>query len=119
MKLADNQKKFRDTSDPKTEFISSGLWQDQAIQTIWRDHAYWYGCIILSSLSGIEYVTAIVSPVFVYYFKKSRGRPMLSVLLKTHGDLPEYQQYKENISCINDENFSKSLDKTWYNSENM
>ena len=52
----------------------------------------------LSSLSGIEYVTAIVSPIFVYLLLiKAEGVPMLErIAEERYGNLPKYQQYKEN-----------------------
>ena len=56
----------------------------------------------LSSLSGIEYVTAIVSPVFVYLLlRKAEGVPMLERIAdERYGDLLEYQQYKENTPVL-------------------
>ena len=58
--------------------------------------------ISLGSLSGIEYVTAIVSPVFVYLLlRKAEGVPMLErIAEERYGDLPEYQQYKENTPVL-------------------
>ena len=79
--IADNQKrKFRETSDPKTEFISSGLWARSRHPNYFGEITLWIGMAVisLSSLSGIEYVTAIVSPVFVYLLlRKAEGVPML------------------------------------------
>ncbi|MDA9712436.1 DUF1295 domain-containing protein [Acidimicrobiaceae bacterium] len=99
--IADYQKrKFRETSDPKTEFISSGLWARSRHPNYFGEITLWIGMAVLSlsSLSGIEYVTAIVSPVFVYLLLiKAEGVPMLErIAEERYGDLPEYQQYKEN-----------------------
>ena len=99
--IADYQKrKFRETSDPKTEFISNGLWARSRHPNYFGEITLWIGMAVLSlsSLSGIEYVTAIVSPVFVYLLLiKAEGVPMLErIAEERYGDLPEYQQYKEN-----------------------
>ena len=99
--IADNQKrKFRETSDPKTEFISNGLWARSRHPNYFGEITLWIGMAVLSlsSLSGIEYVTAIVSPVFVYLLLiKAEGVPMLErIAEERYGGLPEYQQYKEN-----------------------
>ncbi|MDA9712835.1 DUF1295 domain-containing protein [Acidimicrobiaceae bacterium] len=99
--IADYQKrKFRETSDPKTEFISSGLWARSRHPNYFGEITLWVGMAILSlsSLSGIEYVTAIVSPIFVYLLLiKAEGVPMLErIAEERYGGLPEYQQYKEN-----------------------
>ena len=99
--IADNQKrKFRETSDPKTEFISSGLWARSRHPNYFGEITLWIGMAVisLSSLSGIEYVTAIVSPIFVYLLLiKAEGVPMLErIAEERYGNLPEYQQYKEN-----------------------
>ena len=99
--IADYQKrKFRETSDPKTEFISSGLWARSRHPNYFGEITLWIGMAVLSlsSLSGIEYVTAIVSPVFVYLLLiKAEGVPMLErIAEERYGGLPEYQQYKEN-----------------------
>ncbi len=99
--IADNQKrKFRETSDPKTEFISNGLWARSRHPNYFGEITLWVGMAVLSlsSLSGIEYVTAIVSPIFVYLLLiKAEGVPMLErIAEERYGDLPEYQQYKEN-----------------------
>ena len=103
--IADNQKrKFRETSDPKTEFISSGLWARSRHPNYFGEITLWIGMAVLSlsSLSGIEYVTAIVSPVFVYLLlRKAEGVPMLErIAEERYGDLPEYQQYKENTPVL-------------------
>ena len=99
--IADNQKrKFRETSDPKTEFISNGLWARSRHPNYFGEITLWVGMAVLSlsSLSGIEYVTAIVSPIFVYLLLiKAEGVPMLErIAEERYGGLPEYQQYKEN-----------------------
>ncbi|MDC2999294.1 DUF1295 domain-containing protein [Acidimicrobiaceae bacterium] len=99
--IADYQKrKFRETSDPKTEFISSGLWARSRHPNYFGEITLWIGMAVLSlsSLSGIEYVTAIVSPLFVYLLLiKAEGVPMLErIAEERYGGLPEYQQYKEN-----------------------
>ena len=103
--IADNQKrKFRETSDPKTEFISSGLWARSRHPNYFGEITLWIGMAVLSlsSLSGIEYVTAIVSPVFVYLLlRKAEGVPMLErIAEERYGDLAEYQQYKENTPVL-------------------
>ena len=103
--IADYQKrKFRETSDPKTEFISSGLWARSRHPNYFGEITLWIGMAVLSlsSLSGIEYVTAIVSPVFVYLLlRKAEGVPMLErIAEERYGDLPEYQQYKENTPVL-------------------
>ena len=99
--IADYQKrKFRETSDPKTEFISSGLWARSRHPNYFGEITLWVGMAVLSlsSLSGIEYVTAIVSPIFVYLLLiKAEGVPMLErIAEERYGGLPEYQQYKVN-----------------------
>ena len=99
--ISDYQKrKFRETSDPKTEFISSGLWARSRHPNYFGEITLWVGMAVLSlsSLSGIEYVTAIVSPIFVYLLLiKAEGVPMLErIAEERYGGLPEYQQYKEN-----------------------
>ena len=103
--IADYQKrKFRETSDPKSEFISSGLWARSRHPNYFGEITLWIGMAVLSlsSLSGIEYVTAIVSPVFVYLLlRKAEGVPMLErIAEERYGDLPEYQQYKENTPVL-------------------
>ena len=99
--IADYQKrKFRETSNPKSEFISNGLWARSRHPNYFGEITLWIGMAVLSlsSLSGIEYVTAIVSPVFVYLLLiKAEGVPMLERIAdERYGDLPEYQEYKEN-----------------------
>ena len=99
--IADYQKrKFRETSDPKTEFISTGLWARSRHPNYFGEITLWIGIAVLSlsSLSGIEYITAILSPIFVYLLLiKAEGVPMLErIAEERYGDLPEYQQYKEN-----------------------
>ena len=103
--IADYQKrKFRETSDPKLEFISSGLWARSRHPNYFGEITLWIGMAVLSlsSLSGIEYVTAIVSPVFVYLLlRKAEGVPMLErIAEERYGDLPENQQYKENTPVL-------------------
>ena len=103
--IADYQKrKFRETSDPKTEFISSGLWARSRHPNYFGEITLWIGMAVLSlsSLSGIEYVTVVVSPVFVYLLlRKAEGVPMLERIAdERYGDLPEYQQYKENTPVL-------------------
>ena len=103
--ISDYQKrKFRETSDPKTEFISSGLWARSRHPNYFGEITLWIGMAVisLSSLSGIEYVTAIVSPVFVYLLlRKAEGVPMLErIAEERYGNLPEYQQYKENTPVL-------------------
>ncbi len=103
--IADYQKrKFRETSDPKTEFISNGLWARSRHPNYFGEITLWIGMAVLSlsSLSGIEYVTAIVSPIFVYLLLiKAEGVPMLErIAEERYGDLPEYQQYKENTPVL-------------------
>ena len=58
--------------------------------------------ISLSSLSGIEYVTAIVSPVFIYLLLvKLEGVPMLERIAdERYGELPDYQEYKANTPVL-------------------
>ena len=79
--ISDYQKrKFRETSDPKTEFISTGLWARSRHPNYFGEITLWVGMAVisLSSLSGIEYVTAVVSPLFVYLLlRKAEGVPML------------------------------------------
>ena len=99
--IADYQKrKFRETSDSKSEFISNGLWARSRHPNYFGEITLWIGMAVLSlsSLSGIEYVTAIVSPVFVYLLLiKAEGVPMLERIAdERYSDLPEYQEYKDN-----------------------
>ncbi len=99
--IADYQKrKFRESSDSKTEFISNGLWARSRHPNYFGEITLWIGMAVLSlsSLSGIEYVTAIASPVFVYLLLiKAEGVPMLERIAdERYGDLPEYQEYKDN-----------------------
>ena len=58
--------------------------------------------ISLSSLSGIEYVTAIVSPVFIYLLLvKLEGVPMLERIAdERYGDLSDYQEYKAKTPVL-------------------
>ena len=58
--------------------------------------------ISLSSLSGVEYVTAIVSPVFVYFLLiKLEGVPMLERIAdERYGELSDYQDYKANTPVL-------------------
>ena len=105
--VADYQKrKFREISDTKTVFISTGLWARSRHPNYFGEITLWVGMAVisLSSLSGIAYVTAIVSPVSVYLLlRKLEGVPMLErIAEERYGDLLEYQQYKEN-SCTYDE----------------
>ena len=103
--ISDYQKrKFRETSDPKTEFISTGLWGRSRHPNYFGEITLWVGMAVisLSSLSGVEYVTAIVSPVFVYFLLiKLEGVPMLERIAdERYSDLPEYQQYKEKTPVL-------------------
>ena len=103
--VADYQKrKFREISDTKTVFISTGLWARSRHPNYFGEITLWVGMAVisLSSLSGIEYVTAIVSPVSVYLLlRKLEGVPMLErIAEERYGDLPEYQQYKENTPVL-------------------
>ena len=103
--ISDYQKrKFRETSDPKTEFISTGLWARSRHPNYFGEITLWVGMAVisLSSLSGVEYVTAIVSPVFVYFLLiKLEGVPMLERIAdERYSNLPEYQQYKEKTPVL-------------------
>ena len=103
--IADYQKrKFRETSDPKTKFISTGLWSRSRHPNYFGEITLWVGMAVisLSSLSGIEYVTAIVSPVFVYLLLvKLEGVPMLERIAdERYGDLSDYQEYKAKTPVL-------------------
>ena len=103
--IADYQKrKFRETSDPKTEFISTGLWARSRHPNYFGEITLWVGMAVisLSSLSGIEYVTAIVSPFFVYLLLvKLEGVPMLERIAdERNGELSDYQEYKANTPVL-------------------
>ena len=103
--IADYQKRtFRKTSNPKTEFISNGLWSRSRHPNYFGEITLWIGMAVisLSSLNGIEYVTAIVSPVFVYLLlRKAEGVPMLErIAEERYGDLPEYIDYKKNTPVL-------------------
>ena len=103
--ISDYQKrKFRETSDPKTMFISTGLWAKSRHPNYFGEITLWVGMAVisLSSLSGIEYVTAIVSPVFVYLLLvKLEGVPMLERIAdERYGELPDYQEYKSNTPVL-------------------
>ena len=103
--IADNQKrKFRETSDPKTEFISNGLWARSRHPNYFGEITLWVGMAVisLSSLSGIEYVTAVVSPLFVYILlRKAEGVPMLERIAdERYGELSDYQEYKANTPVL-------------------
>ena len=103
--ISDYQKrKFRETSDPKTEFISTGLWARSRHPNYFGEITLWVGMAVisLSSLSGIEYVTAIVSPVFVYLLlRKAEGVPMLERIAdERYGELSDYQEYKANTPVL-------------------
>ena len=52
----------------KDRFINQGLWTRSRHPNYFGEITLWVGMAVisLSSLSGIEYVTAIVSPIFVY-----------------------------------------------------
>ena len=103
--ISDYQKrKFRETSDPKTEFISTGLWGRSRHPNYFGEITLWVGMAVisLSSLSGVEYVTAIVSPVFVYFLLiKLEGVPMLERIAdERYGELSDYQEYKANTPVL-------------------
>ena len=103
--ISDYQKrKFRETSDPKTEFISTGLWARSRHPNYFGEITLWVGMAVisLSSLSGVEYVTAIVSPVFVYFLLiKLEGVPMLERIAdERYGELSDYQEYKANTPVL-------------------
>ena len=103
--ISDYQKrKFRETSDPKTEFISTGLWGRSRHPNYFGEITLWVGMAVisLSSLSGVEYVTAIVSPVFVYLLlRKTEGVPMLERIAdERYGELSDYQEYKANTPVL-------------------
>ena len=103
--ISDYQKrKFRETSDPKTEFISTGLWARSRHPNYFGEITLWVGMAVisLSSLSGIEYVTAIVSPIFVYLLlRKAEGVPMLERIAdERYGELSDYQEYKANTPVL-------------------
>ena len=103
--ILDYQKrKFRETSDPKTEFISTGLWARSRHPNYFGEITLWLGMAVisLSSLSGIEYVTAVVSPLFVYLLlRKAEGVPMLERIAdERYGELSDYQEYKANTPVL-------------------
>ena len=103
--ISDYQKrKFRETSDPKTEFISTGLWARSRHPNYFGEITLWVGMAVisLSSLSGIEYVTAVVSPLFVYLLlRKAEGVPMLERIAdERYSELPDYQEYKANTPVL-------------------
>ena len=103
--ISDYQKrKFRETSDPKTEFISNGLWARSRHPNYFGEITLWVGMAVisLSSLSGIEYVTAVVSPLFVYLLlRKAEGVPMLERIAdERYGELSDYQEYKANTPVL-------------------
>ena len=103
--ISDYQKrKFREKSDPKTEFISTGLWARSRHPNYFGEITLWVGMAVisLSSLSGVEYVTAIVSPVFVYFLLiKLEGVPMLERIAdERYGELSDYQDYKANTPVL-------------------
>ena len=103
--IADYQKrKFRETSNPKTKFISTGLWARSRHPNYFGEITLWVGMsvISLSSLSGIEYVTAIVSPFFVYLLLvKLEGVPMLARIAdERYGEFSDYQEYKANTPVV-------------------
>ena len=103
--ISDYQKrKFREASDPKTMFISTGLWAKSRHPNYFGEITLWVGMAVisLSSLSGIEYVTAIVSPVFIYLLLvKLEGVPMLERIAdERYGELPDYQEYKANTPVL-------------------
>ncbi len=103
--IADYQKrKFRETSNPKTKFISTGLWARSRHPNYFGEITLWVGMsvISLSSLSGIEYVTAIVSPFFVYLLLvKLEGVPMLERIAdERYGEFSDYQEYKANTPVV-------------------
>ncbi len=103
--ISDYQKrKFRETSDPKTEFISTGFWARSRHPNYFGEITLWVGMAVisLSSLSGIEYVTAVVSPVFVYLLlRKAEGVPMLErIAEERYGELSDYQEYKANTPVL-------------------
>ena len=103
--ISDYQKrKFRETSDPKTEFISTGLWARSRHPNYFGEITLWLGMavIYISSLSGIEYITAVVSPLFVYLLlRKAEGVPMLERIAdERYGELSDYQEYKANTPVL-------------------
>ena len=103
--ISDYQKrKFRETSDPKTEFISTGLWARSRHPNYFGEITLWVGMAVisLSSLSGIEYVTVIVSPLFVFLLlRKAEGVPMLERIAdERYGELSDYQEYKANTPVL-------------------
>ena len=103
--IADYQKrKFRETSNPKTKFISTGLWARSRHPNYFGEITLWVGMsvISLSSLSGIEYLTAIVSPFFVYLLLvKLEGVPMLERIAdERYGEFSDYQEYKANTPVV-------------------
>ena len=103
--ISDYQKrKFRETSDPKTEFISTGLWARSRHPNYFGEITLWVGMAVisLSSLSGIEYVTAVVSPLFIYLLlRKAEGVPMLERIAdERYGELSDYQDYKANTPVL-------------------
>ena len=74
-------------------FISTGLWAKSRHPNYFGEITLWVGMAVisLSSLSGIEYVTAIVSPVFIYLLLvKLEGVPMLERIAdERYGELPD------------------------------
>ena len=103
--ISDYQKrKFRETSDPKTEFISTGLWARSRHPNYFGEITLWVGMAVisLSSLSGIEYITAVVSPLFIYLLlRKAEGVPMLErIAEERYGELSDYQEYKANTPVL-------------------
>ncbi len=103
--ISDYQKrKFRETSDSKTNFISTGLWARSRHPNYFGEITLWVGMAVISisSLSGFEYITAIVSPFFVYLLLvKLEGVPMLERIAdERYGELPNYQEYKANTPVL-------------------
>ena len=84
--------------------ITDGFWKQCRHPNYFGEITLWIGMAVLSlsSLSGFEYVTVVVSPVFVYLLlRKAEGVPMLERIAdERYGDLPKYQQYKENTPVL-------------------
>ena len=101
--VADKQKTEFNKKN-KGRFISTGLWSLTRHPNYFGEITLWVGMAVisLSSLSGIEYVTAVVSPLFIYLLlRKAEGVPMLERIAdERYGELSDYQEYKANTPVL-------------------
>lgn len=101
--IADRQKRVHRAEGKGDTFIRSGLWAYSRHPNYFGEILLWIGVSVIAYpvLQGWQLVT-LISPLFVWLLlTKVSGIPLLEAKSdKRWGDLPEYQQYKQNTPVL-------------------